>query len=325
MYQKYLSLVRMVEINAQRKKFLRQEYISRINRVIDYIEKNIDSDINLEILSRIACFSMFHFHRIFSALVGETLSSFIKRLRVEKATAMLVGNPKYSITYIALKCGFSGPAAFSRIFKRHYGISASEFRSGGYKKISKNCKVESKKGKERISNSHYIDGRISILRGRLEMKVEVKEIPEMNVAYVRHVGPYKGDVELFKKLSEKLFKWAGPRNLVNFPETKYLIIYHDSPEITDEDRLRVSVCITVPGNTEVDGDIGKMTVPGGKYAMAHFEINADQFQEAWDSVCRDWLPESGYQPDDRPCFELYNDNCKGGKFNVDICIPVKPL
>ena len=315
-------------MTMEQKELLRQEYISRINRVIDHIEKNIDSSLSLKELSRIACFSAFHFHRIFSALVGETLSSFIKRLRIEKAAAMLIGNPKYSITDIAFRCGFSSSAAFSRAFKEHYSVCASDFKSGDYKQISKNCKVESKKEKEKISSSHYIDSRISILKGRLEMKVEVKEIPEMNVVYVRHVGPYKGDTGLFKRLSDKLFKWAGPRNLVNFPETKYLIIYHDSPEITDEDKLRTSVCITVPENTEADGDIGKMTIPKGKYAMAHFEINADQFQEAWDSVCRDWLPESGYQPDDRPCYELYGGDCegkKGGKFKVDICIPVKPL
>jgi AraC family transcriptional regulator len=312
----------------EQKEFLRQEYISRINRVIDHIEKNIDSSLGLKKLSRIACFSEFHFHRIFSSLVGETLSSFIKRLRVEKAAAMLIGNPKYSITDIAFRCGFSGSAAFSRAFKEHYSVSASEFRSGDYKQISKNCKVESKKGKEKSTGSHYIDSGTSILKGGLEMKVEVKEIPEMSVAYIRHIGPYKGDVELFQRLSEKLVKWAGPRNLVNFPETKYLIIYHDNPEITDEDKLRVSVCITVPENTEVDGDVGKMIIPKGKYAMAHFEITADQFQEAWNSVYRDWLPESGYQPEDRPCYELYSGNCeesKDGKFKVDICVPIKPL
>jgi AraC family transcriptional regulator len=310
------------------KELLRQEYISRINKVIDYIEKNIGSRLNLKHLSRVACFSSFHFHRIFSAMVGETLNSFIKRLRVEKAASMLVINPKYSITDIALKCGFSGSAVFSRAFKEHYGLSASEFRSGGYRQISKNCKTESNKGKERISSPHYIDSRTSILKGRLEMKVEVKQVPEMYVAYIRHIGPYKGDAGLFKRLSEKLFKWAGPRDLLKFPETRYLIIYHDDPEITEEDKLRVSVCITVPENIEVDGGIGKMVLSGGNYAMAHFEINADQFQEAWNSVYRDWLPESGYQPDDRPCFELYSGDCnvdKGGKFKVDICIPVKPL
>jgi len=312
--------------NAQSKEFLRQEYISRINRVIDHIENNIDSDLSLEKLSRVACFSAFHFHRIFMALVGETLNSFIKRLRVEKAADMLMVNPKYSITDIALRCGFSGSAAFSRAFKDHYGRTASEYRNSYYDKNSKNCKDESNKRKEIKSASHYIDSQISIPKGRLQMKVRVKQMPEMHVAYVRHIGPYKGDSELFQELSDKLFKWAGPRNLIRFPMTKFLIIYHDNPEITDEDKLRTSVCITVPEKTEVDGDIGKMSIPEGKYAMAHFKVTADQFQEAWNSVYRDWLPDSGYQPDDRPCYELYRGHGdKGGKFDVDICIPVKPL
>ena len=206
------------------KKYLRQEYISRINRVIDYIEKNIDSDLGLEKLSGVACFSSFHFHRLFSALVGETLNLFIKRLRVEKAVGMLRGNPKYSITEIAFGCGFSGSAAFSRAFKEYYGISASEFRSGGCIRISKKCKAESNKRKEKIPASHYIDSRMSKLDGRLKMNVEVKEVPEMTVAYVRNIGPYKGDLELFKNLSDKLFKWAGPTSYLTAPPRGILLI-----------------------------------------------------------------------------------------------------
>ena len=50
--------------------------------------------------------------------------------------------------------------------------------------------------------------------------------------------------------------------------------------------------------------------------------------KAWDEVMGKWLPESGYQPDDRPCYELYHNDPKThpeGKFLVDICVPVKPL
>ena len=56
-----------------RKKFLRQEYISRINRVLDYIEQHLDQDLSLEILAGVANFSRFHFHRLFRALMGETV------------------------------------------------------------------------------------------------------------------------------------------------------------------------------------------------------------------------------------------------------------
>ena len=156
------------------------------------------------------------------------------------------------------------------------------------------------------------------------MKVEVKEMPEMYVAYYRHVGSYSGVGEAF----DKLMRWAGPRGLLQFPKTKTLGVYHDDPEITDPSRLRSSACVTVPEGTEVDGEIGAMTVPGGRFAVASFEITHEQFGEAWDELMGKWLPESGYQPDDRPCYELYCNDPKThpeGKFIVDICVPVKPL
>ncbi|MDD2422120.1 MAG: GyrI-like domain-containing protein [Heliobacteriaceae bacterium] len=70
-------------------------------------------------------------------------------------------------------------------------------------------------------------------------QVEIKVLPEMTVAYVRYVGPYQGDAELFERLHNKLYTWAGARDLIQFPQTKSLIIYHDSPEITEESKLRL--------------------------------------------------------------------------------------
>ena len=123
-------------------------------------------------------------------------------------------------------------------------------------------------------------------------------------------------------------KWAGPRGFMEQPEMKCLCVYHDSPEITDEEKLRTSVCITVPEGTEVNGEIGSMKIEGGKYAIGHFEIDVDQYQEAWNFMFGNWMPESGYQPDDLPAFEMYlNDPKKHpeNKHIINICVPVKPL
>ena len=166
------------------------------------------------------------------------------------------------------------------------------------------------------------------MKNKEKIKVEVREMPELNVAYVRHIGPYKGDSELFQGLFDKLMKWAGPRGLLRFPETQVLSVYHDDPKITREDKLRTSVCITVPKDTAVDGEVGKMAVPGGKFAVASFEIAGDEFQDAWNMLMGGWMPESGFQPDDRLCFELFHNNPEEhpeNKFVVDICVPVKPL
>ena len=158
----------------------------------------------------------------------------------------------------------------------------------------------------------------------VEMKVDVKEMPEMHVAYIRHIGPYNQIGGAF----EKLMKWAGPRGLLRFPETKMLGVYHDNPEIAEESKLQSSACITVPEDTKVEGEVGTMSIPGGLFAVGHVEVNQDQFGEAWDKLMGEWLPESGYQPDDRPCYELYLNDPKQhpeGKFIIDICEPVKPM
>jgi len=107
----------------------REEYLGRINRVIDHIEKHIGEDLSLEGLSSVACFSKYHFHRIFASMVGETLSDYILRLRVEKAAMRLLANPKTTETDIALDCRFANPSTFARAFRDHLGMSATAWRA----------------------------------------------------------------------------------------------------------------------------------------------------------------------------------------------------
>jgi len=74
------------------------------------------------------------------------------------------------------------------------------------------------------------------------------------------------DAELFQRLWGKLMQWAGPRGLIAPPRTKMLCVYHDDPNITEAGKLRVSVCITVPRDTEVGGEVGRMADPAGRSA-----------------------------------------------------------
>ena len=162
----------------------------------------------------------------------------------------------------------------------------------------------------------------------MKFDVEVKDMPDIHVAYLRHIGPYAGDHALFDRLFNKLFTWAGPRGLLNFPETKVISIYYDNPDLTDADKLRLDVCISVPEDTEVDGEIGKTKITAGKYAIAHFEISGEEYGKAWAALFVGWFPESGYQPADGPCYEHCLNDPKEHSENkhvVDICVPVKPL
>lgn len=329
-----------------------KEYIARLNRVIDYIHDNIDKTMTVAELSHVATFSQFHFHRIFTAMMGETVLSFIQRKRIEKAANALINNPSVSVTEIALDHGFSGSASFARLFKQSFKMSASEWRKGGYKSFeklssmhSKNGKTNSRNGKEKEDSISYINGyreddvtyssiKNSMFNGETAMsilektKVEVKEIPAMTVAYIRHIGPYKGNEELFGSLWGRMMAWAGPRNLLSQKDMKSLCLYHDNPEVTNDENLMLDICITVPEDTEVGGDVGKRVIDGGKYAVAHFEIHPEQYQDAWNYMYGEWLPQSGYEPADGPCYEQCLNNPgedPEGKHIINICVPVKAM
>jgi AraC family transcriptional regulator len=321
----------------------RAEYVARINRVLDHIQAHLSEDLTLERLARVACFSPYHFHRLFHGMVGEPLGQYVQRLRVEKAARRLLQEPNTSITEIALECGYGSSAAFTRAFRETFEMTPSNWRNGGYGKIwmedSKNGQAHGKLGK--AIEIEWVDAAgihqpptwtITMTAQnpqatKLQAKVEVKDLPEMEVAYVRHIGPYAGQSELFGRLFMTLMRFAGPRGLMG-PDTRMLTVYYDDPSVTDDGKLRIDCCVTVPPNTQPDGEIGRNQLPGGKFAVARFEITPDLYGAAWEAVMGGWLPESGYQPDDRPCYEIHQNDPKQhpeGKHIVDICVPLKPM
>lgn len=294
---------------------MESEYRSRVNRVVDFIEANLDREFTLAELADRACFSKFHFNRVFRAVTGETLFGFIQRIRVERAAAMLVNTPDTPVTRIALDCGFNSSSAFARCFKAHFNLSATQWRE------QQACIYQSVPDKTEPGLGFTRDTTRVLPE---ELRLERWE-PE-RLAYVRYTGPYEGNSDLFARLYRQLSAWAGPRDLL-LPDTRSLVLYHDSIDITDADKLRISACITVPPGTRGTGQVGIMDFAPGKYACFRFRLTPHQYYTAWQWVFADWLPESGYQPGDGPCFEYYPKTCTGSgdKMAVDICVPVVPL
>lgn len=312
-----------------------REYEVRINRVLRFIHENLDKDLPLEKLSETACFSPFHFHRIFFSIIGETPKDFVKRLRLEKAANLLINNSLISVTEVALSCGFSSPASFARSFKDYFNCSASFWRTSGFEEYSrfikedrKKCKVLSKNGKEFTYNSDYFsDANDSINKQniwRTEMDIIVKSIPAMHIAYATHIGGYNSEVG---KSFEKLCRWAGPRGLIG-RNSVFLGLSLDNPDITPEGKCRYYASMTVPQGTEPSQGIEVMDIPQLTCAVYRYEGMQDGIERAYKEAYDGWLPQSGFVPDDFPCFEIYikdpNEHPKG-KFIMDVCIPVKPL
>jgi AraC family transcriptional regulator len=318
----------------------RAEYVARINRVIDYVTRHVEEPLSLDALAKVACFSPHHFHRIFGAMTGETLNGFVRRVRTERAAGMLVSYPSRSVAEIALDCGFSGSSALARQFKETFGMSASAWRAGGHAGYSKDgratvrqqllemgagaCHILSS-GRDPASGIPF--WQVSRPSGE-PVRVEVRELPSLQVAYVRHIGRYQGLAEVFQRIFQKLMRWAQARNMIG-PDTQVLAVYYDDPQITHDLKLRVDACISVSPETIAEGEIGRMVVPGGSFAIGRFELGTQDYSEAWYAIVGGWLPESGYEPDDRLWYERYPAGCNDadpeGKTVVDICVPVRPL
>jgi AraC-like DNA-binding protein len=112
-----------------RTEYLRRQFEARMNKAVDFAYANCGRDFDLAEMADAACFSRYHFHRLFFALTGETPGGFVKRLRLARAAGLLRNCPGLDITAIALDSGFSSSSVFSRAFRERFGVSPSAYRS----------------------------------------------------------------------------------------------------------------------------------------------------------------------------------------------------
>ena len=158
------------------------------------------------------------------------------------------------------------------------------------------------------------------------MNVHLRELPAHHVAYTRYVGPYgaHGIPELWAKLR----KWMEARDLLSDARIT-LGVGYDDPSITEAQKCRYDACAVVAQSFQADQWVNVMDIPGGKCAITEFTGTAHEIQGAWDRVFSAWLPNSGYEPDDRACVEVYRGNpivdAKAGLFRCELCLPVRPL
>lgn len=315
---------------------IRQEYIERLNQVINHVHANLDQALSLNELAGVAGFSPFHFHRIFKSLVGETLGEYILRARLEKSANLLISHPEDTIINILVACGFSSPAVFSRSFRAHFKVSPSLFRS---RKKSNLSKENRNPGKDRFLDSDYNVGQSASDTQKCQMpvRIEVKELPDMHVAYIRHIQGYrKGAPD--SRISQafgRICKWAEAKNLFG-PNTLVIGIPHDNPEITPDDRSRYDACVTIPLEIVASqGGISVQDIAGGKYAVCRIEVSISEVNQIAEMIdgfyaewLIEWLPVSGYQADDKPPLEIYRE-AAGRPVStwicMDFCIPIKPL
>lgn len=302
---------------------LQDEYVTRIHKVQDYIEENRGKNLTTEELAAVAGFSKYHFNRIFKGVMQEPLSHYVNRIRMEHAGFLLARLDNKNITDIAYELGFTDSAIFSRAFKHYYGLSPVAYR----KKYSTNCKDsifistynKTDKKKKWVTNPFPSTG-----------EIRIKSVKERRVIYVRHTGTYHSLANEYAELVRDLFQAAAKQELIQPGGNQFLAFYHDNPEFGKEEQFRTSLCMTFPEacTAKEDGKLGMMTIDGGLYAVGHFEIAQEQFEDAWDYMYQRWLLTSGYVPRNAAPFEVYLNNPeeeREHRMKVEIYVPIEPI
>lgn len=246
------------------------DYLRRIQKVLIFIEQNLDDELSLEQLAKVGCFSMYHFHRIFHGAVGEAPGAYVRRLRLERAAGQLL----YSdgrITDVALDANYDTPSAFTKAFKKIMGCSPAHYR------VTASLTYTKQKD--------------------FEMNPTIHIIEDQSVLSVRKTGSYPTSAPAAWKALKTFVDSKG----LNCKSMKYFGIYHDNPEITAEENIRSEACCTAPSTIPEEGKVVRKVIQGGRYATFEHKGPLSDLDKTFDGIFGNWYPQSGETLADRPC------------------------
>lgn len=276
-------------------------YQEKLNIIIEHINNNLDSKIDLKMLADISNVSPFHFHRISRALLGEHIGAYISRTRLETA-AKLVRYSNLNMETIAYNIGYETPSSLSKAFKLQFGISPS-----GYRK-----------------NKLFTIKKLNIMTTTLNIKKpKIQDIEDKQCLYYRMQGAYQtlDYMGAWKKL------WNQVKEQKLFTKgIQHFGLPHDDPKVTQDDKLRYDAYLIIHKKAKDTGDIGLKTLQGGKFTVFLYQESYSYFSQVYDYIFNEWFINGNYELRDEPVRERYishPDRVAEEKLKTEFYIPIK--
>lgn len=133
--------------------------------------------------------------------------------------------------------------------------------------------------------------------------VTITTVPTFSLAAIDHAGDYQEIGRAFDRLSA----WAGARGLLG-PEARMFGIYFDDPASVPQNELRSQACLLVAPGFTGDGQVKQVTLEACTAASLIHKGPYAELENAYHYLYKAWLPTSGREPLNRPCFEEYLNN-----------------
>lgn len=298
-------------------------YFQKLQLSIDFIENNLIEDIALiEVAEKANC-SIFHFHRLFQAIVGNSIKEYIRKRRLTHAAKDLVETKK-SIIDIAFDYQYGAPESFSRAFKKMYGKTPWDYRKEGLF-IPLNEKAD------------LLAINMEEVKRGMKMKPAIKEKDEFIVVGVevstQHSSCQQDVPNFWRKYSQKhSLKRLG--YLKNSSEILGLCFGNCNGKCGEsslseilpkhENQFNYLICSEVQNSDDVPEGFHIRKIPKAKYAVFTIKGGFQKIQKGVESIYKNWLSNTSYELADSPHFEKYNDDWSDSEDStMEIWIPIK--
>jgi AraC family transcriptional regulator len=288
------------------------DYEVCIQRTLDYIEENLQERITLEELAELACFSPFHYHRVFHFLVGESVMDYVRKRRLTHAAIRLIDSDEKVID-IALDLGFQYQESFNRAFKKFFGVSPRQYRNTTFIPRSLHQKA-------------YLN--MSSFTGGISMEMKLVTKPAFNlIGYELKTRNTDGENnrEIPKFWQHYIQNNLGVKipNSLNKNELGLCTDYN----MTTGEFVYI-IGMEVAEGTPAPEGLTYRSFPEKEYAVfttpkATEENFPSTIQSTWVEIYSKWFPNSGYEQEGTLEFELYDERCMDKEKQIDIYIPVK--
>lgn len=280
---------------------------SRINDVLNFIHRDISAELPARQLADIAAYSEQHFHRVFKHVVGESVHQYIRRSRLEFAANQLMFDTSSSVVTIATKSGFASVSSFSRAFKATFSMSPGEWRS---KDLATSTPP--------YLRDPEISAAYSRIQSRVLPRVQIVELPERHVAYVRHQG-YGRSIQL---AWQTLVAWA---NVEGRCDQQQFGLHHSNPAFVSLEQCRYVACLEIDKPLLRRGTVNSMVIPGGLHAVFKLTGKYGELLPYLSKIIEQWLPSSGFKLQSTPAYVHYQKNHfldDDEQFELQFCLPV---
>jgi AraC family transcriptional regulator len=284
--------------------------LKSMNDALQYLEEQLQYEIDFAEVAKRAYCSEYHFKRMFSFLAGIPLSEYIRRRRLTLA-AFELQNSDVKVIDVAVKYGYSSPDSFTKAFQQMHGITPSEARKNGH----------SLKAFPRMSFQLSV-------KGGSEMNYRIVEKEAFSIVGLKKRVPlvFEGVnpeiAAMWQSLTPEMI--SELKSLSNIEPSGLISASTNFSERTTE-------------NSELDHYIGAATINECPENMSQLKVEAstwavfeavgpfpETLQNVWGRIYSEWFPSSSYEQTEGPEI-LWNadKDTTSPTFRSEIWVPVK--